>query len=264
MRTDTIFYQLFQIMPNLLSELLGREEENYQFQSVEIKELSRRIDGVFFPVGEDAHQPIYFAEVQFQGDERLYERLLTETFLYLGQYRPERPWLCVALWARRSIETPIPRHYEALAAAGLLRVLYLEELGIGSLGKSVLQLVTISDDLVSGAVQRVVSQVRELTDESFQRQVIELVERMLVYRFPDFSREVLQAMFTDVDLKKTRFYREVFQEGLEEGIQEGIQEGRLEERRQLIVRLQQRGFSQQEVMEMLELSLEQVTELWDK
>ena len=87
---------------------------------------------------------------------------------------------------------------------------------------------------------------------------------MLVYRFPDFSREVLQAMFTDADLKKTRFYREVFQEGLEEGIQEGIQEGRLEERRQLIVRLQQRGFSQQEVMEMLELSLEQVTELWDK
>ena len=106
--------------------------------------------------------------------------------------------------------------------------------------------------------------MRELTDENFQRQVIELVERMLVYRFPDFSREVLQAMFTDVDLKKTRFYREVFQEGLEEGIQEGIQEGRLEERRQLIVRLQQRGFSQQEVMEMLELSLEQVTELWDK
>jgi len=40
---------------------------------------------------------------------------------------------------------------------------------------------------------------------------------MLVYRFPDFSREVLQAMFTDADLKKTRFYREVFQEGLDEG-----------------------------------------------
>jgi len=75
-------------------------------------------------------------------------------------------------------------------------------------------------------------------------------------------------MFTDTDLKKTRFYREVFQEGLEEGIeegrQEGLQAGRLEERRQLIVRLRQRGFSQQEVMEMLELSLEQVTELWDK
>jgi predicted transposase/invertase (TIGR01784 family) len=128
------------------------------------------------------------------------------------------------------------------------------------LGKSVLQLVTISDELVPGAVERVVSEVRKLTDESFQRQVIELVERMLVYRFPDFSREVLQAMFTDADLKKTRFYREAFQEGLEEG----LQEGRLDERRQLIVRLRQRGFSQQEVMEMLELSLEQVTESWDR
>lgn len=63
-------------------------------------------------------------------------------------------------------------------------------------------------------------------------------------------------MFTDADLKKTRFYREVFQEGLEEGLRES--------RQKLIVRLRQRGFSQQEVMEMLELSLEQVTELWDK
>jgi predicted transposase/invertase (TIGR01784 family) len=70
-------------------------------------------------------------------------------------------------------------------------------------------------------------------------------------------------MFTDTDLKKTRFYREVFQEGLEEGLQEGRQEGCLEERQQLIVRLRQRGLSPQEVMEMLGLSLEQVTELWD-
>ena len=139
-------------------------------------------------------------------------------------------------------------------------MLYLEELGVGALRKSVLQLVTIADELVPGVVQRVVSEVRELGDESFQRQVIELVERMLVYRFPDFSREVLQAMFTDADLKKTRFYREVFQEGLEEGRQEGLRESR----RQLIVRLRQRGFSQQEVMEMLGLSLEQVTELWDR
>ncbi|MEB3311598.1 MAG: hypothetical protein VKJ02_15335 [Snowella sp.] len=65
-------------------------------------------------------------------------------------------------------------------------------------------------------------------------------------------------MFTDTDIKQTRFYREVFQEGRQEGHQEGCQE----ERQQLIRRLQQRGFSVDEVAEMLALSGEEVTELW--
>jgi predicted transposase/invertase (TIGR01784 family) len=81
---------------------------------------------------------------------------------------------------------------------------------------------------------------------------------MLIYRFPDFSKEVLQAIFTDTDIKQTRFYRDVFQEGL----QEGRQEGRQEERQQIIARLRQRGFAVNEVAEMLALSGEEVTKLW--
>jgi predicted transposase/invertase (TIGR01784 family) len=233
---------------------LGKVGADYQFKSVEIKELSRRIDGVFLPKNNDTQQPIYFAEIQFQADERLYERLITETFLYLGQYRPEREWLCVALWLRQSIAVPIPRHYQALAEAGLLRLIYLEELDSNSLGTSVLSLVTVSEATVPERLQKVVTQFRTLTDERLQEQLIELVEKMLIYRFPDFSKEVLQAMFTDTDIKQTRFYREVFQEGR--------QEGRQEERQQLIARLQQRGFSVNEVAEMLALSREEVTQLW--
>jgi len=33
MRTDTIFYHLFQVMPNLLAELLEEWEADYEFQS---------------------------------------------------------------------------------------------------------------------------------------------------------------------------------------------------------------------------------------
>jgi predicted transposase/invertase (TIGR01784 family) len=172
----------------------------------------------------------------------------------LGQYRPEREWLCVALWLRQSIAVPIPRHYQALAEAGLLRLIYLEELDSNSLGTSVLSLVTVSEATVPERLQKVVTQFRTLTDERLQEQLIELVEKMLIYRFPDFSKEVLQAMFTDTDIKQTRFYREVFQEGR--------QEGRQEERQQLIARLQQRGFSVNEVAEMLALSREEVTQLW--
>ncbi len=180
----------------------------------------------------------------------------------MGQYRPEREWQCVALWLRQSIAAAIPRHYQALAEAGLLRLIYLEELDSDSLGTSVLSLVTASETTVPELLQTVFTQVRTLTDARLKEKLIELVEKMLIYRFPDFSKEVLQAMFTDTDIKQTRFYREVFQEGRQEGWQEGRQEGRQEERQQLIVRLQQRGFSINEVAEMLALSREEVTQFW--
>jgi len=40
-------------------------------------------------------------------------------------------------------------------------------------------------------LQKVVNQVRILNDEGLREQLIELVEKMLIYRFPDFSQEVL-------------------------------------------------------------------------
>ena len=117
-----------------------------------------------------------------------------------------------------------------------------------------MSLVTESETNVPELLQKVVNQVRILNDEGLREQLIELVENMLIYRFPDFSKEVLQAMFTDTDIKQTRFYRDVFQEGR--------QEGRQEERQQLIAQLRQRGFAVNEVAEMLALSGEEVTKLW--
>ena len=52
MKTDTIFYQLFQTLPSILFELIGKpatEAEAYQFTSVEIKEIAFRFDGLFIP-----------------------------------------------------------------------------------------------------------------------------------------------------------------------------------------------------------------------
>ncbi|MCA2976274.1 MAG: DUF2887 domain-containing protein, partial [Microcystis sp. M110S1] len=69
MKTDTIFYRLFQTFPGLLFELIdfpGELANFYRFSSVEVKQLSFRIDGVFLPEREDL--PIYFTEVQFQND----------------------------------------------------------------------------------------------------------------------------------------------------------------------------------------------------
>ena len=58
-------------------------------------------------------------------------------------------------------------------------------------------------------------------------EVLDLVETILVYKCPTLSRAEIRVMMhlPDMELKKTRFYQEVFGEGLQEGRQEARQEG---------------------------------------
>jgi len=83
MKTDTIFYQLFQSFPSIFFELIQlpiNEANNYRFDSVEVKQLSFRLDGVFLPQNNNPQTPIYFCEVQLQEDEAFYRRFFTEIF----------------------------------------------------------------------------------------------------------------------------------------------------------------------------------------
>jgi predicted transposase YdaD len=53
MRRDTIFYQLFVQSPALLFDLIPNppaDPTGYTFDSIEVKETSFRIDGVFLPL----------------------------------------------------------------------------------------------------------------------------------------------------------------------------------------------------------------------
>ena len=52
MKTDSIFYRIFLEFPGSFFELIDRppdEAEPYQFTSREVKQLSFRMDGLFFP-----------------------------------------------------------------------------------------------------------------------------------------------------------------------------------------------------------------------
>ncbi|MBH8564251.1 DUF2887 domain-containing protein [Nostoc sp. CENA67] len=67
MKTDSIFYRLFQTFPGILFELIGRqpsEASAYQFSSVELKQTAFRIDGLFLPTVNQPEYPIVFLEVQ--------------------------------------------------------------------------------------------------------------------------------------------------------------------------------------------------------
>lgn len=84
-KTDSIFYRVFQEFPNIFFELINSPPEmaeNYQFSSVKLKQTAFWIDSVFQPI-QDNDNHIYFVEVQFQPDsDYILDTLLKYSCIY--------------------------------------------------------------------------------------------------------------------------------------------------------------------------------------
>jgi predicted transposase/invertase (TIGR01784 family) len=252
-RTDTIFYQVFQTFPSLLFELIGQsptEAQGYNFSSQEIKELAFRFDGVFLPTTDSFNQPIYFVEVQFQSKSDFYWRFFTEIFLYLGQCKPNNDWRAVAVFASRSLDPGVPRQYRGLVMSQQVKFVYLDELGETadpSLGLGMVQLVVATEETAVERTNRLMQQAQqELEDVALRRKVLELIETILVYKFTNLSRQELEAMFGLDELKQTRYFREV------------AEEAKLEGKLESVPRLLQLGLSVEQIAAALELDVEVV------
>lgn len=259
MKTDSIFYQLFQTFPGVFFELIGQpaiEGEAYKFQSVEVKETTKRIDGVFVPTNRNL-KPIYFVEVQFQTDADFYYRLFTEIFVYLGQNKPRRDWRAVAVFSQRIIDPGVPIEYQGLLAGKQVEWVYLDELGElaeRSVGLGMVKLVVEDEETAASIARQLIQKAQqELEDEVVRRKVIELIETILVYKFTQLSRQEIEAMFGLSELKQTRYFQEV----KEEGKQEGKQEAKLE----TVPRLLQLGLSWEQIATALDLPIEVVQQV---
>ena len=256
MKTDNIFYKIFQTLPEVLFELIGESTETaseYQFTSIQVKELARTIDGVF--KSKEKTQPIYFIEVQFQREDNLYDRLLTEVFLYLGQYKPDQYWRGIVIWAKRSLAPVIRKEYEVIFAQNLIEIIYLDEIepsGQDSIGLGIIELIIGKEETIVPKVQGLAESARRnITDLSLRRDIIELIEKVVIYKFPRKSNEELEAMFGLAEWKQTQFYQDVKAEGLEEGEVRGKLIGKLE----TIPGLLKLGLSPEQIAEALDIEL---------
>ena len=229
MKTDTLFYQLFQSFHSLLFELIERpitEAEGYQFSSVEVKEKAFRFDGIFIPATND--KPFFLIEVQFQPKEDFYWEFLSEIFLYLNQYRPKQEWQAVAIFARRSFEPEIPNHVREIIASNRIVRVYLDDWldrETDSFAIAIIQLILSSESQAVAMARQLGEKIEQENDPEIQEQVLELIETVLVYKFPKLSRQEIEAMFTYSDLKQTRVYQEAREEGELRGEQRGLQLG---------------------------------------
>ena len=167
MKTVKIFYTLFQAFPELLFQLIGESPEfaqDYEFKSIEIKELSFRLDGVFLPSENHPDHNLYFVEVQFQPDPDFYWRFFTEIILYLNQHKPIRQWQAVVLWGKESLDSELPLPYHLFRSH--LQIVYLDQLPQtpSSIALSIIQLVTSAENQAPQQAKSLLNRVRPSYD----------------------------------------------------------------------------------------------------
>jgi predicted transposase/invertase (TIGR01784 family) len=181
-KTDHLFFQIFQDWPALFFSLVGDPIDptiNYSFQSVEVKELSFRIDGVFLPPADQPHLPLYFLEIQMQRDPQLYARLFTEIFVYLRQYDPPHPWKAVVIFPRSAVDVESSDHYSELIQSHRLTRIYLDRLDArASLELQILQLVSQSQSKAAPQAQQLVKQA-QLRDPKVRQALVNMVETIV-------------------------------------------------------------------------------------
>jgi len=226
MKTDTLFYRLFQREPRLALELLGLDYagDSYRFSSEEIKQTAFRVDGLFTPLTTDPEQPLIFVEVQYQADIDFYGRLFSEITLYLHLNKPKRKWLALVIYPNRKIEKTASIEFLPFLNLPQLHRIYLEDYQNRSNLSPTLEYIR----LIVSDKQQTITQAKALADRLDKIDIdgLDFIETILVYKLPHLSREEIKKMLSvyEVELKQTRFYQEVSAEGREEGLKEGKQE----------------------------------------
>lgn len=257
MKTDSIFYQLFQAAPSAFFELIGNTDprtSTYGFGSQEVKQANFTIDGIFLPPTRMSQFPIYFVEAQGYRDkkgENFYYRFFGEIHLYLKDYQPSNDWRGVVIFTEKRFDPGLPPHYAEYENSPRVQRIYLNklppELGDRSSGLGILQLIGTTQKQAPAKGRALIERTQqELTDAIVQRNFIELVETIFVYKFPKLSSQEIGKMLGLSELKQTRVYQEAQEEKQDEML------------RMTVPLLIERGMTVEEIAQHYKLPIESV------
>jgi predicted transposase/invertase (TIGR01784 family) len=135
---------------------------------------------------------------------------------YLDKTKLRNNWRGVVVYPTRSIDTGETERYFELLNPQRVRRVYLDELGSTaqpSIGIETVKLVIEPEETAGIKARALINQAREeITDEAAKRELLQLIERIIVYKFPQKSPEEISQMFGLSELKQTRFYQETARE----------------------------------------------------
>jgi predicted transposase YdaD len=216
MKTDKLFYKIFLSQPDLILELLPDipADCEFEYSAPVVKEVEVRLDGLLTPISSDPNLPLVFLEAQMQNDADFYGRYFGGIYLYLRQYKVNRPWKGLLILNCRSQDLGSEVPYQLQLDRQVQR-LYLEDLQLLtelSPNLAMLRLFFLPEEEVGVAARSILN--NPPTEEEFRRR-LDLVEAILVNKFPQLSfEEVLQMLdLKEVNLSETRFYQDVLQKG---------------------------------------------------
>jgi predicted transposase/invertase (TIGR01784 family) len=220
------FYQLFKRFPRLFFELITLPPElaqSYRFESVEVKEPTFRIDGVFLPTETAPSKPVFFIEVQFQPDPLLYHRFFAESMLYA--YRNPtlyEDWQGVIIFPTRGLEPDNRRMHRSLLQGEQVQIFYLDELPETDelpLSLSLMHLTIASDEELPEQARGVMERARAGDASNLSvSEIMDMVATIATYKFVNLSRAEVEAMM-GINLEDTRIYREAKADGVREDIE---------------------------------------------
>ena len=170
----------------------------------------------FYPTLPTSEPTVYFVEVQFQRDEKLYGRLFAEVMLFLRQNPEFRAWQVVVIYGDHTCSPRDSRPYESLLALPQVQLLYLNELAeteSESVEVGLVRLIVEPQERAIAQAQQLIERARNSSSQLSASAIMEMIETIVVYKFPQMSRQEIKAMFGLSELKQTR----VYQEGREEG-----------------------------------------------
>jgi predicted transposase YdaD len=217
MKTDKLYYRIFLSQPESLAELLPGIPENcrFEYSAPVVKETEFRLDGLLTPISEDPLAPLVFIEAQMQRDPDFYSRFLAEVYAYLHQYKVKQPWRGLLIFQSREQMLGDASLYTDFAM-GKVACIYLQDLISRtqlSPTLALLQLIALPEVETSSAAQNLLATARHQSSEVFQ-QTLDLVEAILVNKFPHLSTEEILVMLDlkTADIRQTRFYQDVLKE----------------------------------------------------
>ena len=255
MKRDTIFYKLFRQSPTLLFELVPEipsNAERYRFDSVAVKEPRFEIDGVLLPP-EGKIAPVFFVEVQFQKDEKLYERIFAETALYFYRNCEKfSDWQVIVIYPSQSTEQSKLYPHRSLLGNGQAHRIFLDQIGsirTQPIWVALMILTTVKANQAPAEARHIIERSTQEVDQAESRVIIEMVTTIISYKFKKLSTQEVEAML-DITFEETRVYQEVkeaakkkgLEQGFERGIEQGIEQGRREEAANLINRMLTKRF----------------------
>lgn len=189
MKTDHLFYEVFQLQPQALLQLASLEVQGeYRFQSITLKQMERRLDGFFRD--QQGKAPHVFVEVQGYEDSQIAWRMLNAISSYYLHNANEKdhPFVAVILFLNHK-----PSRLPFALPEECFKLLDLEEC-LATLGEAP-SILTIFKPLVLKNTSTLNKQIAQWT-EAIQtlplpanqtKHALDLLEYAILQRFPQLT-----------------------------------------------------------------------------